>query len=137
MQQNFHLSLPCLHVDATRKFYKTILGAEIGRSAQNWIDVDLFGNQITFAKVGKYKFDYPKYSFGHTVLPSFHFGVILSGDLWKKMHTRIKKEGNFHIPETMFLEGKTGEHKSFFVQDPNGYIIEFKCFKEATDVFKS
>ena len=71
------------------------------------------------------------------MLPSFHFGVILSGDLWKKMHNRIKKDGNFHIPETMFLDGKTGEHKSFFVQDPNGYIIEFKCFKEAADVFKS
>lgn len=137
MDQKFHISLPCLHIEATRKFYKTILETPLGRSAHNWIDVDLYGNQITFTKSGKFKFEYPSYSFEKTVLPSFHFGVILPDADWNKLHKRLQKEDFLYIPATDFLSGKKGEHKSFFLRDPNGYIIEFKCFAEIADVFTS
>lgn len=137
MEHNFHISLPCLHIAATRKFYETILGAKIGRSAVNWVDVNLHGNQITFSKSGKYKFEYPSYSFEKIVLPSFHFGIILNEKEWKKHHAKMKAENFFHIPETKFLTGKKGAHKSFFLRDPNGYIIEFKCFDNNSEAFET
>ena len=36
-----------------------------------------------------------------------------------------------------FLKDKIGEHHSFFVNDPNGYTVEFKCFTNSNEVFKS
>jgi extradiol dioxygenase family protein len=133
----FHISLPCKHIDATRKFYQNIIGANIGRATSSWLDVDMYGNQITFTKCGDFKFDYPSYTFEKTVLPSFHIGVILPAKTWKEIYSRMKSENFLHIDNTRFLKGKTGQHDSFFLRDPNGYIIEFKCFKDEEEVFAS
>ncbi|MCW5518643.1 VOC family protein [Aureitalea sp. L0-47] len=135
MDRSFHISLPCRHIAATRDFYVNILEAKVGRSTRNWVDIDLFGNQLTFAKAGNFKFDYPNYSFEKTVLPSFHFGIILEKPVWRKIQKKIQNDGTFHIPETTFLSNKVGEHTSFFIKDPNGYVIEFKCFSEEEDTF--
>jgi len=131
----FHVSLPCRHIDATRKFYTKIIGAKVGRKAQNWIDINLFGHQLTFTNSGKFNFDYPSYSFEKTVLPSFHFGIILPLEEWQPLYNRMKSEEFVYIDETAFLKDKTGEHRSFFLRDPNGYIIEFKCFTDTQAVF--
>ena len=47
---NFHVSLPCNNIETTKKFYTQELGFSLGREAHNWIDVNIFGNQITFAQ---------------------------------------------------------------------------------------
>lgn len=132
----FHISLPCRHIEATEKFYTKIIGAERGRKAQNWVDINLFGNQMTFTKSGTFKFDYPSYSFEKTVLPSFHFGVIMPNTQWKELYVKMKAEDFLYIDETHFLAEKPGEHKSFFLRDPNGYIIEFKCFEHPESMFE-
>lgn len=137
MSYPFHISLPCRHIEATRKFYTQILGAKVGRSTQNWIDIDLHGHQLTFTNSGKFHFDYPNYSFEKTVLPSFHFGVLLPASIWQPLYDRMKSEAFVYIDKTEFLKGKSGEHKSFFLRDPNGYIIEFKCFSDSDAVFDS
>ena len=136
MENSFHISLPCRHVEATRRFYTEIVGGSQGRKAENWVDINLFGHQLTFIKSVKYKFKYSNYSFGKTVLPSFHFGVILSNDLWTNLYERMQKEDFLFIDEAIFLANKKGEHSSFFLQDPNGYIIEFKCFKDPASIFE-
>ncbi len=137
MNHKFHISLPCRHIDATEKFYTQIIGVSSGRKAQNWVDINLFGHQMTFCKSGAFKFTYPSYSFEKTVLPSFHYGIILPNDDWRKLYKKMKAEDFLHIDETKFLAGKPGEHKSFFLRDPNGYIIEFKCFKNPESAFES
>ncbi|MEZ4859073.1 MAG: VOC family protein [Flavobacteriaceae bacterium] len=136
MDSKFHISLPCRHINATEKFYTQIIGATTGRKAQNWVDINLFGNQMTFTKSGTFKFDYPSYSFEKTVLPSFHFGVILPNNQWKELYAKMKAEDFLYIDETQFLAEKPGEHKSFFLRDPNGYIIEFKCFEYPESMFE-
>ena len=136
MDHHFHISLPCRHIDATQKFYTKILGASKGRKAQNWVDINLFGHQITFTKSGTFKFEYPSYSFEKTVLPSFHFGIILPDTEWSTLYQKMKQEDFLYIDETAFLSEKPGAHKSFFLRDPNGCIIEFKCFETPEEVFQ-
>lgn len=133
----FHLALPCYSVTKTKNFYVEVLGAKLGRHSTQWADIDLYGNQITFTKSGEFSFIYKSYKFEDQVLPSFHFGVILEEEVWKEAHHRLSKiiEGNTQA--VTFLRGKNGEHTSFFVEDPNGYVVEFKCFKEANQVFDS
>ncbi|WP_053990954.1 VOC family protein [Mangrovimonas sp. TPBH4] len=136
METQFHLSLPCLSISKTKLFYTNVLEAKLGRSSQNWVDIDLFGHQITFTQSGAFNFDYKSYSFGGQVLPSFHFGVILDRRLWTVLFQKLKQKEVVEKPQLEFLSGKTGEHQSFFLKDPNDYTVEFKCFTNPEEIFK-
>ena len=136
MKTPFHLALPCVSIKDTKTFYTDALKASVGRSAQNWVDVNLYGHQITFTKTGRFNFDYRSYSLGNEVLPSFHFGIILNKGDWNKLYASLKDTDVPVTDSIDFLAGKTGEHQSFFVKDPNDYTVEFKCFKEPSAIFK-
>lgn len=135
MVTSFHVSLPCLSVRDTKKFY-TSIGASIGRSTQSWVDINLFGHQITFIKAGKFNFNSPNYVFEGKILPSFHFGVVIDLDAWNEVYTKLKDQDLELVDKTTFLKDNLGEHTSFFVNDPNDYMLEFKSFKNPLDVFK-
>ncbi|MEY8019206.1 VOC family protein [Muriicola sp. SD30] len=134
---SFHLALPCYSVTRTRKFYIEILGADLGRHSTQWADINLHGNQITFTKSGEFSFNYKSYKFGDNILPSFHFGVILNEKKWNEIHQKISEIQEKDSEPITFLKSKKGEHTSFFIEDPNGYVVEFKCFKEPKEVFAS
>lgn len=132
----FHLSLPCMSVSATKKFYSEILGATLGRMSTQWVDVDLFGNQITFIQSGVFNFQFKSYKFEEAVLPAFHFGVLVSGQQWEELLSRLQGL-SLELPvNSLFLQGHAGAHRSFFVEDPNGYMVEFKHFLQPADVFR-
>ncbi len=136
METSFHMSLPCLSIKDTKAFYVNGVGATMGRHTQNWIDINLFGHQLTFIKAAKFDFNNPNYVFEGKILPAFHFGVIVDSIVWKNIYNKLQDSGLELVTESTFLEGKIGQHKSFFVQDPNGYMLEFKCFKKPTETFK-
>ncbi|MDJ0644847.1 MAG: bleomycin resistance protein [Flavobacteriaceae bacterium] len=135
MQAPFHLSLPCLNIDQTTDFYVNVLGARKGRSANNWVDIDLYENQITFTKSGKFNFHYQNYSFEGKILPSFHYGIIVDITTWGKIYAQVNAKNVEVFDEITFLKGKTGEHISFFVKDPNDYMVEFKSFSHDHEKF--
>lgn len=132
----FHLSLPCRDVEETKTFYLNSLQADLGRNTNNWVDINLFGNQITFTNSGDFNFEFNNYRLEDNILPSFHFGVIVDIDKFDELYSSLlKKEENESIKNT-FMKDKIGEHLSFLVKDPNGYMIEFKCFKNQDEIFK-
>ncbi|MFH6767832.1 bleomycin resistance protein [Gaetbulibacter aquiaggeris] len=137
MNTPFHMSLPCLSVKETKNFYINNIGATYGRNTQNWIDINLFGHQITFIKAKKFNFNNPNYIFEGKILPSFHFGVIVDYDAWKKVYAKFQGYELDLVTESTYLKDQLGEHASFFVKDPNGYMLEFKTFKESKDIFKA
>ncbi|GAA4275759.1 VOC family protein [Aquimarina mytili] len=131
----FHLALPCEDLDKTKDFYVNILGAQLGRNTDNWIDINLYENQITFTKSGSFSFDFKNYRLGDKILPSFHFGVIIDVELWGKLYAKLFKMDLEVTTEAVFMEKKIGEHLSFFIKDPNGYMVEFKSFKDHSEIF--
>lgn len=131
----FHLALPCRSISVTKHFYVDTLGADLGRHTSNWLDIDLFGNQITFTKSGPFDFAYKSYKFEDTILPSFHYGVIVDKETWISLYASLNDSRYDVTSEVVFLKEKKGEHRSFFVQDPNGYRVEFKCFSQSKDIF--
>ncbi len=135
MPSRFHMSLPCTSVLKTKEFYTEVIGARIGRNSSRWIDVDLFGNQITFTRCGEFKFDFKSYKFEETVLPAFHFGVIIDRSTWDSLYNRLNESEYDMTREATFLKDKKGEHTSFFIRDPNGHTLEFKTFKIPKDIF--
>ena len=136
MKTPFHLSLPCKNIENTKAFYLNILGAERGRNTDTWLDVNLFGHQLTFTEAGDFDFNFKSYRFNDQILPSFHFGIIVDVDTWGKTYSRLLSENLDVTTEATFLENKVGEHLSFFVTDPNGYKVEFKSFKNNNEIFK-
>lgn len=137
MNAKFHLALPCKDITETRQFYLEIIKASLGRSTEKWLDVNLYGNQITFTKSGHFDFHFKNYKLDNYVLPSFHFGVIIPVEAWGELYSRLFKLDMGVTTEATFMQNKTGEHLSFFIQDPNGYMLEFKSFKDSKEIFSS
>ncbi len=135
MNATFHISLPCKNIEATKKFYTEELGFSIGRSTSNWLDVNLFENQLTFVLADSFDFKYLYYSLEKEAIPSFHFGVVLENEEWDNMYNRINPWSTDDIVKRTFFEDKQGEQSSFFVKDPNDYFIEFKTFKKYNEIF--
>ncbi|TPN87074.1 VOC family protein [Aquimarina algicola] len=131
----FHLALPCEDVEKTKDFYTYKLGAKLGRHTDNWADINLYGNQITFTKSGNFNFNFKNYRLGEQILPSFHFGVIIDAETWGKLYSRLFSMDLEVTTEVTFFENKVGEHLSFFVKDPDGYMVEFKSFKDQGEIF--
>lgn len=132
----FHLSLPCNNVKITGDYYVKNLGAFKGRSKDNWVDINLYGNQITFTQSGAFRFDSKFYRFEEAVLPSFHFGVIMDYKPWEHLLEKLTIANLLAIPSMSFLRHENGEHQSFFIKDPNDYYVEFKTFADFSQVFQ-
>jgi hypothetical protein len=112
------------------------IGATVGRESSTWVDVDLFGNQITFIKSPSFNFNYHNYRFGDSIIPAFHFGVLIDRKTWESLYDRLSK-GKITITEKrIYLKDAPGEHHSYFLEDPNGYTVEFKSFSKEGDIFK-
>ena len=43
----FHLAFPVKDIESTRAFFGDLLGCEIGRSTDKWIDFNFFGHQLS------------------------------------------------------------------------------------------
>jgi len=133
----FHLSLPCIDIKTTKEFYVYALEATLGRFNENWMDINFYQHQITFTKAGNFDFNFKNYLFEKQILPSFHFGVIVDVEKWGQLYTKLI-QGSYEVTtEATFLKNKVGEHLSFFIKDPNGYMLEFKNFKNENEVFEA
>ena len=135
MNPIFHLSLPCKDMDATKKFYIDDLGFKHGRNTSQWLDVDVFNHQITFVLFDKFWMNSPTYKLDASILPMFHYGIILEEEAWEEMYDKVNHWILDITPKKTFFKDKNGEHHSFFIKDPNDYTLEFKTFVDNDSIF--
>lgn len=132
----FHLAFPVTDLPATRHFYVDVLGCTPGRSADRWLDLDLFGHQISAHLV-----DRPPHLAGHNpvdgdAVPVPHFGVILPWETWHALADRLRAAGTaFVIEPHLRFKGEVGEQATMFFYDPSGNALEFKSFRDDASVF--
>lgn len=131
----FHLAFPVDDLDAARRFYGDVLGCPEGRSADHWIDFDLFGHQIVAHLVEGRSSRVTNPVDGDDV-PVPHFGLLLRPAEWQSLADRLRGAGvEFVIePHTRFV-GEPGEQSTMFVLDPAGNALEFKAFADDRMVF--
>ena len=134
----FHLAFPVDDLAAARHFYGTVLGLPEGRSAEHWIDFDLFGHQIVaHLKHGGEAKDarHSNPVDGHDV-PIPHFGVVLTQENWENPAQRLHSVGTKFViePYTRF-KGEAGEQSTMFFLDPSGNALEFKAFGDVSQLF--
>jgi extradiol dioxygenase family protein len=136
METPFHLAFPVMELGTTRKFYQEVLGCEIGRSTDKWIDFNFFGHQLSAHVKPEELAQSQTNSVDGKDVPVRHFGAILEWDQWRLLAEKIKDSGiSFVIDPYIRFEGKPGEQATMFLLDPSGNALEFKSFKDPANVF--
>ena len=131
----FHLAIPVKDLKQARKFYGEKLQLDEGRSSDHWIDYNFFGHQLVvhIGEVQKVTVN----QVDDKVVPVPHFGVILEWDLFDVLSQRIAAADiKFIIEPYLRFEGEAGEQKTMFLKDPFGNVLEFKSFKNDSEIFK-
>lgn len=132
----FHLAFPVDDLAAARRFYGELLGCPEGRSADEWVDFDLYGHQI----VAHLASDAARPRSSNPVdgedVPVPHFGIVLPMDEWKALARRLEEAGtDFVIAPTIRFEGQPGEQATMFFLDPSGNALEFKAMADPAKLF--
>ncbi|HSZ50273.1 MAG TPA: VOC family protein [Caulobacteraceae bacterium] len=132
----FHLAFPVHDLAAARAFYGGVLGCPEGRSAEDWVDFDLYGHQIVAHLAPEELREAATNPVDGEDVPVRHFGLILEPADWRTLAERLKgAEIQFIIePQTRFV-GLPGEQSTMFVKDPSGNALEFKAFADDAQVF--
>jgi len=138
----FHVAFPVDDLAAARDFYGGVLGCPEGRSADTWVDFDLFGHQIV-AHLAPASAPGPAAARHHNPvdghdIPVPHFGVVLPWADFEPFAQRLRDHGvDFLIDPTVRFAGLAGEQATMFFLDPAGNALEFKAFKDVADLFAS
>ena len=135
----FHLAFPVDDLAAARHFYGGLLGCPEGRSSAEWIDFNFFGHQIVahLAPAREKKLRDPHHNEvdGHDV-PVPHFGAVLPWDDFHALGSRLRDQGmKFVIEPYVRFAGQVGEQATMFFYDPAGNALEFKAFRDLSQLF--
>lgn len=136
MAAPFHFAFFVRDLDATRSFYRDVLGCSEGRSTGSWVDFDFFGNQISAHRSDDPAPARNQGSVDSVAVPMPHFGAILPWERFDNIAQSIRAAGiPFVIEPTTRFAGQPGEQATMFVLDPSGNALEFKSFRHPEHVF--
>jgi extradiol dioxygenase family protein len=136
MNNLFHLAFPVRDLEEAREFYGGILGCEEGRSSDAWIDFNLFGHQIVAHLAPESAGIRHKNEVDADHVPVPHFGIVLPMAEFQQFAEKLKsKNVEFIIEPKIRFQGEVGEQATMFFLDPSGNALEFKAFKDFSQVF--
>ena len=133
----FHLALPVHDLSAARGFYGELLGCTEGRSADTWVDFDFFGHQLVAHWAPAEAKAAPSNAVDGDDVPVRHFGVVLDLGAWQQLAARLRDLGvSFVVEPHVRFAGQVGEQATMFFLDPSGNALEFKAFREDSQLFE-
>ena len=134
----FHLAIPVKDLNKCRQFYRDVLGCTEGRSTDVWVDFDFFGHQFVLHQKDGHIIPENLASNavdGHAV-PIPHFGVVLDWEVWEKLANNLRENNTpFVIEPYIRFKGQVGEQATMFFMDPENNTLEFKAFKDISQLF--
>ncbi len=131
----FHLAIPVHNLEEAAAFYGGTLGCSRGRSADSWIDWNVFGHQVVTHLHKGSGIDLSTSVDGQEV-PVPHFGVILDPPTFHALAETLRNAScTFAIEPYVRFEGEPGEQWTMFLFDPSGNALEFKAFSQDDQVF--
>jgi extradiol dioxygenase family protein len=142
MSKPFHAAIPVDDLDAARRFYGELLECAIGRSDTNWIDFDLYGNQLVCHRADRRgesdRTRGPANVVDGKTVPVPHFGVVLEMDEWQALADRLRAANvEFIVEPYIRFRGQAGEQGTLFITDPSGNVLEFKGFADLNRLFET
>ncbi len=122
MNNAFHLSIGVKSIEDSVEFFESLLGGRVThRDITGYVNLELFGSQITL-KENK--------SIDPT-LPDFHFGFNMSLIEFDQLANRVLINGRerIHMEPNIVDAGTSLERKKMYLKCPTGYLIELKGYK--------
>jgi uncharacterized protein len=126
MRPIFHLSLPVRDLAESIAFYTSGLDAEIGRRNDAFVDVLLFGAQITLHN--------DPTTVSDPMPRSRHFGATVSWTEWESVAARLGGSETVVEQPTVSFAGEAIEQGKLMVADPSGNLIEVKAYRHPDQV---
>jgi extradiol dioxygenase family protein len=134
----FHLAILVHDLEKARSFYADLLGCEVGRSADQWIDFSLYGHQlVAHLAPGHEGMKLHHNPVDGDKVPVPHFGVVLPMDAWSRLRATLlaSDEVRWVIRPRVRFAGEAGEQATLFLLDPSGNALEFKAFADPSQLF--
>lgn len=132
----FHVAIPVHNLEECRIFYRETLGCEEGRSSDHWVDFNFFGHQLVIHYKEKSNEPETTNPVDGKQVPVPHYGVVLPWHIFHSFAEELKVKGiNFIIEPYLRFEGLVGEQATMFFKDPAGNALEFKAFKDLSQLF--
>src|SRR6476659_5232379 len=120
----FHLAFPVADLAASKDFYCRVLGAGVGRENPEWLDVLLWGHQITLHRR-------PDEVLSVERRGKRHFGVVLPWSEWQALVDRLRRDGVAFLEEPAnLLAGTPEEQAKLYLEDPSHNVIEIKAYRD-------
>ncbi|MFP4847266.1 VOC family protein [Winogradskyella sp. PE311] len=132
----FHLAIPVHNLSECRNFYTNILDLEEGRRSDHWVDYNFFGHQLVIHHKSKIEDDTHTNAVDGKAVPVPHFGVVLDWTIFHEFAELLNSKGvEFIIEPYIRFEGQVGEQATMFFKDPSDNALEFKAFKDMSQLF--
>lgn len=130
MSALFHLAFPVHDLAAAKQFYVDGLGCVLGRESSTAVTLGFAGHQL----VAHLSQDKPYRQKG--IYPS-HFGLVLTTEEeWQALVDRAQaKHLTFYQQPRRRFPGTRIEHRTFFLADPSGNLLEFKYYEQESAIF--
>ena len=133
MDPILHLSLAVRDIAESRAFYVDLLGCELGRVRDGWIDVWFYGMQVTLHEE-------PELVAPPDVRGVRHFGVTLAADQLDAILHRLESEPagravEWLRPVATQYAGTPREQTKAMIVDPSGNAIELKTYADPAAAF--
>jgi len=122
MRPIIHISFPVRDMAAAVSFYQRELGAEIGRRADSFTDVLVFGAQLTLQN--------DPAAVTAPMPRSRHFGATIAWPQWEAVAARLADGSCLVEPPTISYAGQPIEQAKLMLQDPSGNLIEIKAYRD-------
>lgn len=134
----FHVAVPVYDLNEAKEFYLKCFKCEVGRTSEQWIDLNLYGHQFVL-HLRPRPFSQDEHHYNEVdgkAVPVPHYGVVLEWPQWEELAGRLKTlQIEFVIEPYIRFEGEIGEQATMFFLDPSGNALEFKALKNRDQLF--
>ena len=132
----FHLAYTVSDLDSARSFYGDLLGCQEGRSTDTWVDFNFFGNQLSLHVGELVKRSKTTSKVDNISVPMPHFGCVLD---WNSFHDLADKlqsaDIKFIVEPNVRFKDLPGEQATMFFEDYSGNAVEFKAYRNPSEIF--
>ena len=118
-------------LETTLPFYTDVLGCELGPLEPGlWQDIHFWGHELTLHQTTPRKHLTRAFRNRHSVdmgevcVP--HYGIHLGYPAWEQLMRAVESEYGFLDEPFTRFEGTDRQQETFFVEDPNLNVLEFK-----------
>jgi uncharacterized protein len=124
----FHLAFPVRSLEASLAFYRSRFDVAVGRRQPLWVDIVLFGHQLTLH-------EQPAQVQPREQRGVRHFGAILAHHDWQSLRERLLAcDPGLAAAIRECAAGTPEAHVKLLLEDPDGYLIELKAYQGADPV---